>query len=94
MAGGCFSTKKYNAMMKIHFEDSGQDALIWELDIRGVVVKTYPVDQAYWHECTVVHAGNLRKGDQVCFYNRDGDLQKTGLRIARIEKLMRKEVGS
>ena len=40
--------------MKIHFEDRGQDFLVWTLDKNGYVKKSEPFQQSIWEGTKVI----------------------------------------
>lgn len=74
--------------MQIHFEDHGQDFLVWTVDQSGVVTDSQPCQASVWQGCRVLRHAALAVGDCVVFRSPDGK-RTLSIRypIARIDTL-------
>lgn len=49
----------------IHFEDHGQDFLLWHVNDEGVVVKSEPFQTGVWKGAKITNFKTLKVGDKV-----------------------------
>lgn len=72
-------------VMRLHFEDHGQDFLWWELDRSGKVIGVN-LQQFAWIGCKVLGPHTLRKGSTV-HYERDGAGHNIRYPLTKVQRL-------
>lgn len=74
-------------VVRIHFEDHGQDFLRWEIDAKGKVIGCEPFQASYWCGLEVWQPSLLRAGDLVHFLDRDGQSRRIKYRLERADHI-------
>lgn len=75
-------------VLRVHFEDHGQDFLRWEINAKGKVIGCEPFQAAHWCGLEVWQPALLRAGDLLHFLDREDDsMRHIKYRLARVEHL-------
>lgn len=74
-------------VVRIHFEDHGQDFLRWEIDAKGTVIGCEPFQAAHWCGLEVRQPTQLRAGDFVHFFDGDGQSRHIKYRLERVDHI-------
>ena len=71
-------------VVRLHFEDHGQDFLWWDLDQSGKVIGVN-LQQFAWIGCKVLGSHTLRKGS-IVHYERDGTGHNIRYPLTKVER--------
>lgn len=75
-------------VVRVHFEDHGQDFLRWEINAKGKVIGCEPFQASNWCGLEVWQPALLRAGDLVHFLDREDDsMRHIKYRAERVEHL-------
>lgn len=74
-------------VVRIYFEDHGQDFLRWEIDAKGKVIGCEPFQASHWCGLEVWQPSLLRAGDLVHFFDGDGQSRHIKYRLERVDHI-------
>jgi len=75
-----------SAVIRIHFEDNGQDFLWWDVDEHGNVLDCGPFQASIWVGCIILDPEDLQRGSEVEFVNKSGDMLILKHKVDRVSK--------
>lgn len=78
-----------NTKYIVHFQDNGQDFLLWFIDESGTVIDCQPFQAAFWVDCFVLpeDLNEMQPNDELIFINKFGNEMKMKHRIEKVEIL-------